>query len=197
MNRLFDGIPDLLEDLQRAGVRLAVATSKAQPTAQRILTHFGMDGYFEVIAGAELGRHPRRQGRGDRLRAGAAGPVAGAGTDGRRPLHDVEGASFHGIDTVVVDWGYGGADFDGPTPWRRCTGWRRWRNCEGCSVSKPAGWSAATGEQALHALTFVCSGNICRSPMAEKMLAHQIPGAAAWPSAFRDQSCTGAGMATT
>jgi hypothetical protein len=27
--------------------------------------------------------------------------------------HDVEGAAQHGIDTVVVDWGYGGADFDG------------------------------------------------------------------------------------
>ena len=26
---------------------------------------------------------------------------------------------------------------------------------------------------ALH-VTFVCSGNICRSPMAEKMFAHQI-----------------------
>ena len=25
-------------------------------------------------------------------------------------------------------------------------------------------------------VTFVCSGNICRSPMAEKMLAHQIEG---------------------
>jgi protein-tyrosine phosphatase len=32
----------------------------------------------------------------------------------------------------------------------------------GCSVSEP-----------LH-VTFVCSGNICRSPMAEKMFAHQL-----------------------
>lgn len=30
-------------------------------------------------------------------------------------------------------------------------------------------------EQLLH-VTFVCTGNICRSPMAEKMLAHQIAG---------------------
>jgi len=29
--------------------------------------------------------------------------------------------------------------------------------------------------EALH-ITFVCSGNICRSPMAEKMFAHQIHG---------------------
>jgi phosphoglycolate phosphatase len=28
--------------------------------------------------------------------------------------HDVEGAAEHGIDTVVVGWGYGSADFDEP-----------------------------------------------------------------------------------
>jgi len=28
--------------------------------------------------------------------------------------HDVEGAAEHGIDTVVVGWGYGRADFDDP-----------------------------------------------------------------------------------
>lgn len=31
--------------------------------------------------------------------------------------HDVEGAAAHGIDTVVVGWGYGQADFaDGGMP---------------------------------------------------------------------------------
>ena len=52
MNALFDGIAPLLADLQAAGMRLAVATSKAEPTAQRILAHFGLDDHFEVIAGA-------------------------------------------------------------------------------------------------------------------------------------------------
>ncbi|PRC62736.1 hypothetical protein C6A85_01490, partial [Mycobacterium sp. ITM-2017-0098] len=52
MNRPFAGIPALLADLQAAGVRLAVATSKAEPTAQRILAHFGLDASFEVVAGA-------------------------------------------------------------------------------------------------------------------------------------------------
>jgi phosphoglycolate phosphatase len=28
--------------------------------------------------------------------------------------HDVEGASAHGIDTVVVEWGYGADDFGVP-----------------------------------------------------------------------------------
>lgn len=114
MNSLFDGIPTLLEDLRAAGVRLAVATSKAETTAQRILTHFGLDGYFEVIAGASS----------DGSRSAKADVVAHALAQ-LSPLpervlmigdrsHDVEGAGEHGIDTVVVGWGYGGTDFDGP-----------------------------------------------------------------------------------
>ena len=43
MNRPFAGIPALLADLQAGRVRLAVATSKAEPTARRILAHFGLD----------------------------------------------------------------------------------------------------------------------------------------------------------
>jgi phosphoglycolate phosphatase-like HAD superfamily hydrolase len=114
MNELFDGIPALLADLRAAGVRLAVATSKAEPTAQRILTHFGLDEHFEVVAGASL----------DGSRARKADVVAHALAQ-LAPLpervlmvgdrsHDVEGAAEHGIDTVVVGWGYGQADFDEP-----------------------------------------------------------------------------------
>jgi phosphoglycolate phosphatase len=111
MNALFDGIPRLLTDLQAAGVRLAVATSKAEPTAQRILAHFGLDGFFEVIAGASV----------DGTRAEKADVVARA-LEQLAPLpdrvlmvgdrrHDVAGAAAHGIGTVVVGWGYGQHDF--------------------------------------------------------------------------------------
>ncbi|WP_319451952.1 MULTISPECIES: HAD-IA family hydrolase [unclassified Mycobacterium] len=114
MNSVFDGIPDLLADLQAAGVRLAVATSKAEPTARRIIEHFGLDHHFEVVAGATL----------DGVRASKADVMAHA-LDQLQPLpervlmvgdrsHDVEGASAHGIDTVVVQWGYGADDFTGP-----------------------------------------------------------------------------------
>jgi phosphoglycolate phosphatase-like HAD superfamily hydrolase len=114
MNKLFDGIPALLDDLRAAGVRLAVATSKAEPTARRILAHFGLDGYFEVIAGASV----------DGARATKADVVAHALAQ-LAPLpervlmvgdrrHDVEGAAAHGIATVVVGWGYGRGDFTEP-----------------------------------------------------------------------------------
>ncbi|KUH84131.1 MULTISPECIES: HAD-IA family hydrolase [unclassified Mycobacterium] len=114
MNRVFDGIPALLCDLRAAGVRLAVATSKAEPTAQRILAHFGLADCFEVIAGASV----------DGSRATKVDVVAHALAQlGRLPertlmvgdrSHDVEGAAAHGIDTVVVGWGYGSGDFDDP-----------------------------------------------------------------------------------
>jgi phosphoglycolate phosphatase-like HAD superfamily hydrolase len=114
MNRLFDGIPQLLSDVSAAGIRLAVATSKAEPTARRILEHFGLDGYFEVIAGASL----------DGVRSTKAEVVAHALAQlGPLPervvmvgdrAHDVEGAAAHGIGTVVVDWGYGRSDFAAP-----------------------------------------------------------------------------------
>ncbi|MCV7347182.1 HAD-IA family hydrolase [Mycolicibacterium rhodesiae] len=114
MNSLFDGIPQLLADLRAAGVRLAVATSKAEPTAQRILEHFELAEYFDVIAGASV--DGARSSKADVL-AHALGQL--------QPLpervimvgdraHDVEGAAEHGIDTVVVGWGYGAEDFREP-----------------------------------------------------------------------------------
>jgi phosphoglycolate phosphatase len=111
MNSLFDGISLLLADLRAAGIRLAVATSKAEPTARRILAHFRLDQHFEVVAGASV----------DGDRATKADVLAHALAQlqplpervlmvGDR-LHDVEGAAAHGIDAVVVGWGYGQADF--------------------------------------------------------------------------------------
>ena len=113
MNAMFDGIDDLLSDLRAGGVRLAVATSKAEHTARRILEHFGIDGHFEVIAGATV----------DGTRATKSEVLAHALSQ-LEPLpqrvlmvgdraHDVEGAAEHGIATVVVGWGYGRDDATG------------------------------------------------------------------------------------
>lgn len=110
MNTLFEGVAEVLADLRAAGVRLAVATSKAEPTARRILDHFGIAQEFEVIAGAST----------DGSRAAKADVVAHALAQ-LEPLpdrvvmvgdraHDIEGAAEHGIATVLVGWGYGGSD---------------------------------------------------------------------------------------
>ncbi|HUO39877.1 MAG TPA: HAD-IA family hydrolase [Mycobacterium sp.] len=113
-SEVFDEIPELLADLRAAGVRLAVATSKVEPTAYRILAHFGLDGHFEVIAGASL--DGARSTKADVLAHALAQlhPLPRHVLMVGDRVYDIDGASRHGIGTVVVDWGYGGRDFDDP-----------------------------------------------------------------------------------
>lgn len=114
-NTVFDGIEAVLTELRDRGVRLAVATSKSERFAHRILDHFGLSGYFEFIGGAStdgarrakwdviehslrnLDMHPRAADNG-----GTAGVVMVGDRD-----HDVHGAARFGIPTVYVNWGYG------------------------------------------------------------------------------------------
>ncbi len=111
MNDLYDGIAELLDDLRAAGIRLAVATSKSEPAARRILDHFGIGGHFEVIAGAD----GDRTAKADVLAHALAqfDPLPGDVLMVGDRIHDVEGAAAHGIDTIVVEWGYGASDFVG------------------------------------------------------------------------------------
>ena len=48
-NRLYEGVAHMLERLHAAGCRMAVATSKPTFYATRIIQHFGLDTYFEMI----------------------------------------------------------------------------------------------------------------------------------------------------
>ena len=50
-NSVYDGIPELLQNLRQAGKTLAVATSKPQLYAEKILEHFGLAAHFSTIAG--------------------------------------------------------------------------------------------------------------------------------------------------
>jgi phosphoglycolate phosphatase-like HAD superfamily hydrolase len=114
MNTPFDGIAPLLADLQAAGVRLAVATSKLEPTARRILAHFELDHHFEIIAGATTdgSRKTKTEVLGHALAQLQPLPERVLMVGDRS--HDVDGAAAHGIDAVVVGWGYGKADFANP-----------------------------------------------------------------------------------
>jgi phosphoglycolate phosphatase len=107
---VFPGIRGLLERLRAAGIPLAIATSKPETQATRILEHFGLAQYFEVITGAT----------DDESRSAKADVVAEAlrrleerGIDlghtvmvGDRS-YDVVGAGEHGLPTILVEWGYG------------------------------------------------------------------------------------------
>jgi len=132
MNTLFDGVAALLADLRAAGVRLAVATSKLEPTARRILAHFELEEHFEVIAGAspDGSRKTKEEVLAHALAQLQPLPERVLMVGDRS--HDVDGAATHGIDTVVVGWGYGQADFADGSAAPACGTPRRSMSCGGC-----------------------------------------------------------------
>jgi phosphoglycolate phosphatase len=61
-NKRYPGVQDMLDVLFHKGFTLAVATSKPEIFAKRILQYFGMADYFSCICGSELdGRRNAKQ----------------------------------------------------------------------------------------------------------------------------------------
>ncbi|MED0964271.1 HAD family hydrolase [Bacillus paramycoides] len=53
-NKIYDGIPTLLQELKDAGNRLYVATSKPTVFAKQVIEHFQLTSFFEEIVGSNL-----------------------------------------------------------------------------------------------------------------------------------------------
>ncbi|HEV7811901.1 MAG TPA: HAD hydrolase-like protein [Leifsonia sp.] len=107
---VFPGIRGVLQRLQDAGIPLAVATSKPELQAKRILEHFDLAKYFDVITGAT--EDESRSAKADVV-AEAVRRLTEQGVDlaqtvmvGDRSF-DVEGAAENGLPTILVEWGYG------------------------------------------------------------------------------------------
>lgn len=105
---LYPGTVDLLERLTAAGLRLAVATSKPERVARRIVDGVGIARFFTLVGGADQpgGRLGKAAVVGSVLeRLGidpASEPVVMVGDR----HHDVDGAATFGIPTIGVAWGY-------------------------------------------------------------------------------------------
>lgn len=108
-NQVYDGIPQMLQNLKAAGKSLLVATSKPELFAKQILEHFDLDGYFDFIGGASMDEV--RVKKGDViayvLESMGIGDVGQAVMVGDRE-HDVLGARENGMDCIGVLFGYGG-----------------------------------------------------------------------------------------
>ncbi len=101
------GIPRLLEALAADGHLLAVATSKAQPLAQELLAHLGLDGAFAAVRGpVPPAAEPKAATVGRALEALGLAAGADAVLVGDRH-HDVEGGHAHGLAVIGAGWGYG------------------------------------------------------------------------------------------
>ena len=108
-NRPYDGIEDLLKKLKNSGKRLIVATSKPEGFSVRILEHFGLAQYFDLICGA-LMHPPKGYNKADVIQDALTRcnikNIDNIIMVGDR-LHDVEGAHKNGLPAIGVLYGYG------------------------------------------------------------------------------------------
>jgi len=109
-NKLYPGVADMLEGLKRGGVTMAVATSKTAPYAERVLRHFGIDGYFSFVSGSEF--DGRRSGKKELILhalenlSDSINKTKTAVMIGDRE-YDITGAKQAGIKSAGVTYGYG------------------------------------------------------------------------------------------
>lgn len=106
-NRVYEGIPEALDMLKKAGKRLAVATSKPEVYAKRILEHFELAEYFEAVTGAELSgeRNAKSEVIEECLKR-LGNPDKGTVLMVGDRKHDVIGAKACGVDCAGVKFGY-------------------------------------------------------------------------------------------
>jgi phosphoglycolate phosphatase len=101
---VFAGIPELLAELAGSGATLAVATSKPEPFALRVLAHTGLRPAFASVHAATLDGRIRHK---DQVVAAALRAHRGAGPAvlvGDR-AQDVLGAAAHGLPCIGAGWG--------------------------------------------------------------------------------------------
>ena len=118
-NRVYDGIPELLDKLKADGHELILATSKPIVFANMIMERFDLAKYFDFCFGCEL--DGRRTKKGEVI----AWALENHPIDTSRAimvgdrLHDVAGAHENKLPCAGILWGYGdreeleaaGADF--------------------------------------------------------------------------------------
>jgi phosphoglycolate phosphatase len=109
-NEVFPGIEDTLSTLAMSGRRMFIATSKPALYAERIVEHFALKPYFELVFGSEF--DGTRTDKTDLLRYG----LEAAKVDPRHTImigdraHDMIGARNNGMTAIGVLYGYGKRD---------------------------------------------------------------------------------------
>ena len=109
---LYPEWPETLAEWKADGHTLCVATSKNEMSAKTMLRNFGIEQYFDFIAGAQ--EYGPRATKADVIQYVI--DSMNLPTDGSDMLmigdrmHDIEGATPFGIPTVLVSWGYGSPD---------------------------------------------------------------------------------------
>jgi phosphoglycolate phosphatase len=107
---VYPGMLGVVRAVHKAGIPLAITTSKSEVQAIRIIEHLKLSDAFVVVTGSS--EDETRSAKADvvaealvRLRAKHV-DLGNTVLVGDRH-HDIEGAAVHGIPTIMVEWGYG------------------------------------------------------------------------------------------
>lgn len=105
---LYDGIKEVLENLNSIGKRVFVATSKPEEFANKIVRHLQVDRFFEGVVGANLDgtRTDKAEVISLLLDKNSIADKSKVVMVGDRE-HDIFGAKSTGIDSIGVLYGYG------------------------------------------------------------------------------------------
>lgn len=104
--RPYDGIYELMDELVKRGVQIAVATYKRQDYAEDILKHFGFDRYSKILYGSDF------EGKLKKVDIIRKCMVDLGSEDYRNAVmigdswHDANGAQLLGVDFLGVTYGF-------------------------------------------------------------------------------------------
>lgn len=111
-NTMYDGIPEMLESLRRAGKKVVLATSKPLDTAKKVLELFGLTKYFDFIGGAVSHQNDQKWQVLNRSLSSVGVDLSDRDSLAKCILvgdrkYDAEGAKIAGIDSMGVLYGHG------------------------------------------------------------------------------------------
>lgn len=109
--RIYEGITESLEALQKNGLRLSVITSKAEIYASEIILISPLNRFFDIVSGCELNGNRSEKGELILYNCQRLGIKPGADVlmIGDR-YHDLRGAAQAGVSSAAVTYGYGSED---------------------------------------------------------------------------------------
>ena len=107
-NKMFDSVPQLLENIKKSGKIISLATSKPEQYAVRILEHFDLLKYFDFVGAATMDESRSKKSDViaytlEKLNVTDKSKVVMIGDR----HHDIEGANQNGLDSIGVLVGYG------------------------------------------------------------------------------------------
>jgi pyrophosphatase PpaX len=105
MLRLYDGIPDLLDSLRKAGIKVGLVTSKSRYTTKMAFDLTGIESYFDATICADESARNKPYPDPILLCLEAMGVApAEAAYVGDSPA-DIQAARAAGVEAIAVAWG--------------------------------------------------------------------------------------------